>query len=349
MLNKLRLYVSEFWHTLTQDWAVMRETPIIAGELEASLALMSLPCLNFYLLLTLASMIATFGLLTNSAATIIGAMIVAPLMNPIIALAYSLVKFQGKLIERSLFTLSTGVFLVILIGYFTTELLGLKVVGSEILGRIQPNSLDLGVALAAGAAAAFANTRKSIANALPGVAIAVALVPPLSVVGIGLCLGELGDKLAGYQSIATGSFLLFMTNLAGIIFSASLIFLLQNYGNFKQAMVSLIGFLLLLVILMVPLGFSFDKLYVESVANHTLFQLRQENPELFSRNSKIETFQIWFGEDRKLHLDIELELPVSEKENMQKIMELATLRMSEALGRPIEVTVNAIFFETFTN
>ena len=171
-------------------------------------------------------------------------MIIAPLMNPIASLAYALVILSPRLLKQPIFTLLTGVILVIVIAYLTTELLGLITVGSEILGRTQPNSLDLGVALAAGAAAAFANSRRSIANALPGVAISVALVPPLSVVGIGLCLGELGSAIAASQgvqtSIATGSFLLFITNLAGIVFSGSLVFLFQGYGSLKKASIGLI-------------------------------------------------------------------------------------------------------------
>ena len=236
--SRIKQYLQQSWQSLTQDWRVLREVPIPASELNQTFLEASLPAWNFYLLLALAAAIATFGLLTNSAATIIGAMIIAPLMNPIITLAYALVVLSPRLLERGIFTLLTGIILVIVIGYLTTELLGLKIVGSEILGRTQPNSLDLGVAVAAGMAAAFANTRRSIANALPGVAISVALVPPLSVVGIGLCLGDLGTELAAYRgmetNIAAGSFLLFATNLAGIIFSGSLVFLFQRYWTLDK-------------------------------------------------------------------------------------------------------------------
>ena len=216
-LIKLKQYIHQSWQSLTQDLRILREEPIPASDLNQAFLEASLPTFKFYLLLALATAIATFGLWTNSAATIIGAMIIAPLMNPIITLAYAVVVLSPRLLGRAIFTLSTGVILVIFIAYLNADLLGLRAVGSEILGRITPNSLDLGVALAAGAAAAFANTRRSIANALPGVAISVALVPPLSVVGIGLSLGELGPEIAfslGVSSdILRGSFLLFITNL----------------------------------------------------------------------------------------------------------------------------------------
>jgi uncharacterized hydrophobic protein (TIGR00271 family) len=96
-------------------------------------------------------------------------------------------------------------------------LIGLKTVDSEILSRTNPTLIDFGIAMAAGMAGAFANSRRSISSALPGVAIAVALVPPLSVVGIGLSLGQ--------QEITVGSSLLFCTNLICIIFFGGLVFL----------------------------------------------------------------------------------------------------------------------------
>ena len=255
-LSRLKQYFQQSWQSLIQDWRVMQEAPIPASELNQTFLQASLPALNFYLLLAIAAVIATLGLLINSAAIIIGAMIIAPLMNPIISLAYALVVLSPRLLERAIFSLLTGIILVMVIAYLTTEVLGLKVVGSEILARTQPNSLDLVVAVAAGTAAAFANTRRSIASTLPGVAISVALVPPLCVVGIGLCLGRLGAEIAAASgvetTIAAGSFLLFVTNLAGIVFSGSLVFLFQRYGSLKKATIGLIVSLLSLSILLHP-------------------------------------------------------------------------------------------------
>jgi len=92
----------------------------------------------------------------------------------------------------------------------------------EITSRTSPNFIDLIIALAAGAAGAFAKTRREVADALPGVAIAVALVPPLSVIGIGLALAS--------NTLAVGSTVIFITNLVGIIFSGLIIFIWQEYG-----------------------------------------------------------------------------------------------------------------------
>lgn len=350
-LNRVKQYCRQSWQSLSQDWLIMGEEPIPGSELNQTFLQASLPDFKFYLLLSLATAIATFGLLTNSAATIIGAMIIAPLMNPIVALAYALIVLNPRLIERSIFTLLTGLLSVIFIAYFTTDLLGLKVVGSEILGRVQPNSLDLGVALAAGAAAAFANTRRSIANALPGVAIAVALVPPLSVVGIGLCLGTLGTEIAvSYgidSSIAAGSFLLFLTNLAGIIFSASLVFVLQKYGSPKRAILGLTVSLLCLSLLLQPLGFSLRKLYLESIAYDTLFQLRKNQPDLFPGTSRFRTLNGRYGNDDVLYFDVAIEIPANEMTAIQERLDIASREMTKRLNKPVKIKVDVIPFQEF--
>ncbi len=350
-LSQLKQYFQQSWQSLIQDWQVLREVPIPASELNQTFLQLSLPAGNFYLLLALASAIATFGLLTNSAATIIGAMIIAPLMNPIISLAYALVVLSPRLLQRAIFTLLTGVILVIAIGYLTTEVLGLKVVASEILGRTQPNSLDLGVAVAAGTAAAFANTRKSIANALPGVAIAAALVPPLSVVGIGLCLGELGTQIAASQgvesNIAAGSFLLFATNLAGIIFSGSLVFLLQKYGSLKKAMIGLIVALLGLLILFQPLGYSLKKLYFTSNVMRVLFELRQDQPELFSRTIRLRSLNVRYLEEDLIDIKGEIEVSSEAINNIQERIDVVSQEVSKAFNRPVEVDVNVFPYQQF--
>ncbi len=350
-LGRLKKHIKQSWQSLTQDWQVLKETPIPASELNQTFLQASLPALNFYLLLALAAAIATFGLLTNSAATIIGAMIIAPLMNPIASLAYALVVLSPRLLERAIITLVTGIILVIAIAYLTTELLGLATVGSEILGRTTPNSLDLGVALAAGAAAAFANTRRSIASALPGVAISVALVPPLSVVGIGLCLGDLGAQIAiskGVESsIASGSFLLFFTNLAGIVFSGSLVFLFQGYGSLRKAAIGLIVSILGLSILIYPLGFSLRKLYIRSIAMRTIFELRKTRPDLFPGTAKFRSINALYRKDGLLHLELEIEVPLKDMNNIQERIDLGSQEISKILKEPVIVNLDIVPFQRF--
>ncbi len=352
-LNFLKQYFQQSWNSLTQDWQVLREDPIPTSELNETFFKASLPTFNFYLLQALAAAIATLGLLTNSAATIIGAMIIAPLMNPIASLAYALVVFSPRLLKRAIFTLITGVILTVFISYSTTAVLGLTTVGSEILGRTTPNSLDLGVALAAGIAAAFVGTRRSISSALPGVAISVALVPPLSVVGIGLCLGELGTAVALSQgietSIAAGSSILFITNLAGIVFSGSLVFLFQGYGSPKKAVLGLIVSLLSLSILLQPLGFSLRELYIKSQAMNTIFELRQNRPDLFPGTTTFRSIKTRYREDDLLYLEFTIELPLKDMTNIQERIDLLSQEMSEAVKQPVKVNVKIVPFYWFEN
>ncbi|WP_416676406.1 TIGR00341 family protein [Egbenema bharatensis] len=209
------------------DWAWLTVKPMPLAVLNRKLWKVAEPALTYYVLLALSVVIATLGLLANSAATIIGAMIVAPLMGPILGMAFSVVMSNRRLLRRSTLSLITGTLMSIAIGAVICRLVGIQTLTPEIIARTSPNLLDLGVALAAGSAGAFAFSRRDIADALPGVAIAVALVPPLSVVGIGIALN--------LQSVTFGSLLLFLTNLTGIVFSGGLVLLLQRYGSIDRA------------------------------------------------------------------------------------------------------------------
>ncbi len=178
--------------------------------------------INFYVLLILASLIAFMGLLQNSAAVIIGAMLVAPLMSPILALAHSIVRGNFKLMRQAFTSTVSGVVFAIMLPTMLMlifEAIGMNLpITPEIAARTEPGSLDLIVALLSGAVAAYAVSQVSVAAALPGVAIAAALVPPLAVVGYGL--GTVDFDIAG------GAFLLFVVNFAAIVLSGALMFLL---------------------------------------------------------------------------------------------------------------------------
>ena len=336
--------INKYLRGIRQDLQIMKEAPIAIGEFRSIQLQSSLPSLNFYLLLSLAAAIATFGLLTNSAATIIGAMIIAPLMSPIISLAYAFADLNLRIIARATFSLFSGIFLVISISYLSASFLSLSVAGSEILGRTNPNSLDLGVAVAAGLAAAFANTRKSIATTLPGVAISVALVPPLCVAGIGLYLGDLGEHIsdnAGLQTgITIGSFLLFSTNLIGIIFSSVLVFLWQGYGTVKRALFSLSVLSITLFILFKPLDFSFDHIYARTVATRAVIELRQTRPDIFSGNANITQASSQFMKDGSLTINFRFETPRDEIENLQRGANIMAREMSDRMNRPVRITAD---------
>jgi uncharacterized hydrophobic protein (TIGR00271 family) len=177
-------------------------------ELRERVAEISTPHGAFYLLVTLSTTIAAFGLLANSTAVVIGAMLVAPLMGPIFGIGLGLATGDTDLLGRSVAGELKGVLLAIaiaaLIGYMAPS----GGFGTEILSRTRPTLYDVVVALASGLAGAFALADRRVGVALPGVAIATAIVPPLATTG--LCLAT------GNYALATGAFLLFFANLLAI-------------------------------------------------------------------------------------------------------------------------------------
>ena len=181
---------------------------------------------SFAIMLLLATAIATWGLLQSSTATVIGAMLVAPLMTPIMGLAASLVTGRPRRAVASALTVAVGALAVVALA----AVLSLVAPGSgdvstnpEVQARTAPTLLDLLVALAAGAVGAYALSDRRVAAALPGVAIAVALVPPLSAVGICLAAGLLPD--------AAGAVVLFLTNFVAIVVAGALTFIAVGYGR----------------------------------------------------------------------------------------------------------------------
>jgi uncharacterized hydrophobic protein (TIGR00271 family) len=180
--------------------------------------------LKFAILLLLASAIATFGLLGDSLAVVIGAMIVAPLMLPIMGLAFSISLGDREGMINTLLVSLAGIAMAVAVGFLLTlplaQLLNPREI-QQIMNRTAPHLLDLMAALATGVAGAFALSRRDVSDTLPGVAIAVSLVPPLANVGILLAFRE--------PTFATGSLLLFITNYVAILITGSLVFVLMGF------------------------------------------------------------------------------------------------------------------------
>ncbi len=184
--------------------------------------------IEYAALLIVAGLIALFGLLENSAAVIIGAMLISPLMNPILAAALALLLGDGKLGRRSAIVLVVSVAAVIAVTCLVAFVIPLKQATPQILARTTPNLLDLFIAVLSGLAGTLALRGGSVAmTILPGVAIAVAVVPPLSVVGYGLSTHQ--------GSIAGGAFLLFVTNLVAIVISAVAVFRVIGFQPRREA------------------------------------------------------------------------------------------------------------------
>ncbi len=239
------------WPTSGFKLQFSQVSPEAARELSSALAEEARLNTSFVALTLASSAIATFGLLENSAAVIIGAMIIAPLLAPIQALAYGILDGSVGTIRASCISLAVGCVLAVGVSTLLARAIGLTILGSEVTSRTRPNLLDLGIALAAGLIGGFARTRPGISNTVAGTAIAVALMPPLCVLGIGLAAAD--------YHIAGGALLLFVTNLLGITLASTVVFFFAGYAtrHVRSALLLTIGLTALLV---VPLTLTFGTL-----------------------------------------------------------------------------------------
>jgi len=227
---------------------------------------------SYLVLMVLSTLLAAVGLFANSAPVIIGAMILAPLMAPIVSLSMGVLRQDIDLIFTSSKTLTIGIFLALLFGALFTLMMPLQTVTTEIAARLSPTILDLAVAIIAGIAGAYASARSEVAKSLAGVAIAVALVPPLTVSGIGISWLD--------WHTFSAAFLLFATNLAGIVLASTLTFLVMGFSPFhlaKKGVVLALGFVILVS---VPLSLSFAKLVDKQQVMSTLEGMQLLNVEV---------------------------------------------------------------------
>ena len=226
-----------------------------------------------------ASLIATLGLLANSAAVVIGAMVVAPWIMPLRAAAFAILLGEVQLLGRSLRTLMVGVVSTTVLSLLLGALADLPRFGTEVLTRTTPNLLDLGIALVAGGLATYAKLRSDAVSSLAGTAIAVALVPPVCVMGLLLSQQQWND--------AAGAGLLFATNLLGIL-TGGLVLMAWKDPEFRQvfrrshlsaASFTLTGLLLL------PLGSSFFNLLDRARKDSTRDMLQETIESFLTRET----------------------------------------------------------------
>jgi len=240
----------------------------------------------FIVLMILSTLLATTGLFQSSAPVIIGAMILAPLMSPIVSLSMGVVRGEVVLIKNSTNTLFIGIIVALLFSCIFTYFMPLSIITPEMRGRLNPNILDLMVAIISGIAGAYANSKSEVAKSLAGVAIAVALVPPLSVTGIGIGWGDL--------DIIYGSFLLFITNLVGITLAASLTFVVLGYAPIHRAKKGLLVSFLILSIITIPLVASFMKVMEQ---NTILNQLNNKQYKIYNKIVEVNILEVDLSKD----------------------------------------------------
>ena len=205
----------------------------------------------------------------------------------------------------------------------------------EILARTKPTLIDLGVALAAGAAGAFATSRRQVESALSGVAISVALVPPLSVIGIGIAWWDPGVTL--------GASVLFATNLTGIIFSGALVFLWQRYGKLERAKKGLFAGLLVLFVLGLPLGWSLRNILVEERVQRQVNTLLRRQTVTFAE-TEIRSVDV---QPQYNGLYVELEVEAKASSISQEQVRLVKAFLRSRLKQPIQLKVRVVPTEIF--
>ncbi|MCE5260077.1 MAG: TIGR00341 family protein [Chloroflexi bacterium] len=219
----------------------------------------AVPNLDYMLLIVLSCSIATLGLITDSAAVIIGAMLVAPLMSPILGFALASLLGDSRMLLNSLLSMLLGIVLSVLLSAGWTYLaihspfLIFNDLPQQVMLRTRPSPFDLVIGLAGGIAVAYALAQPQISAALPGVAIATALMPPLCVVGISLATGHFKE--------AYGASLLYITNMASISFGGIVVFLLLGFQKRRQVHrrpfpLALVVLAVLVLLVTVPLTIS---------------------------------------------------------------------------------------------
>lgn len=220
---------------------------------------------KYLLLIVLATAIATLGLLQNSPAVVIGAMLVSPLLGPIMGLGFGLATVDPRLLKRSATTLGAGVAVAIAVAMLIIWISPIQDVTGELRARTQPTLLDLAVAVVGGIAGVIAIMRK-LSGVMVGVAIATALVPPLSTIAFGLATWR--------PDFALGALLLFMTNTLAIAFAATAVARVNRFGPSmtpQHTALQVIGILVTLGVLAVPLALSLNGI-VSEVRARTVVQ-----------------------------------------------------------------------------
>jgi len=181
----------------------------------------STPSSDFFFMMILSVLMATFGILVDSIAVVIGSMLIAPLLSPVLSLSLGIIISDGKLISRSFKTILKSMGYGVFVAMLATLLFGVGKVSAELIALTEPSFLYIGIAIVAGFAATFALVKPKLNEVLPGVAIAIALIPPLAMVGVGIAKWD--------WALITNSFLLFALNVIGIVFASMITFSLMNF------------------------------------------------------------------------------------------------------------------------
>ncbi len=335
--NRLQTWLSQYIKPLN----LKRRNEIIEYIRQAAT-----PGFDYFFLVILSGAIATIGLINDSPAVIIGAMLVAPLMSPILGVGLGSITADAALTRDSAAALVRGALLSILLATLITLfniylpfVPSLLEIPGEVFARTQPTPNDLMIALAGGLAAAYSLSQPHLSAALPGVAIATALMPPLSTIGIGIALGR--------WEIAGGAALLFLTNAITIAFAAILVFFLEGFvprfqRNNNKIPRSLLVAALLTALLLIPLTIVGISLVSNAQENRLINNLIEtEFSEI--RNAELVELTIFRSEE-----EIELDITVRSNSPLtyNQVVSLQEILVAR-LDKSVSLKVDHIRSETF--
>ncbi len=300
------------------------------------------PDFDFFIYIILSGSIATLGLITNSPAVIIGAMLLAPLMSPIIGAGLALISGDVRLLRVSLTAVAKGAIYSIILSAAITLLnnllpfVSIQEIPAEVLARTHPSPIDLAIALAGGLAAAYALTKPELSATLPGVAIATAIMPPLCTVGVGIALWR--------WDIFGGALLLFLTNAVTITFASVIVFFLRGFSDFsiRNHVVpkGLIYSAVLTFIILIPLSIFSVKFFTEASENRKINMIVSQE---VSRVNGSELVEIDVNRSSDI-LDLVITLRTNKPLSYQQVVDLQQQIVNQ-INRPSSLKVNQIFAE----
>jgi len=274
--------------------------------------------------------IATLGLLLSSPAVIIGAMLISPLMGPIMLMGFSLSILDVQAMRRAMFSMACGVVAAITISFLIVKLSPLTEITPEIVARTRPNFFDLLVAIFSGLAGGYAVIQRK-GETIVGVAIATALMPPLAVTGYGLAVGSM--------AVAGGSFFLFMTNLLAIALSVTVLSRIYSFGAGHGSRSTLWQSAIVLGVfaaLSVPLGIALRDIAYEATAINTV---KDALLDPFDGNeARISDVAVQFPKRE----DIRVDATVLTRTRVPEAESLLAADLSKRLGRPVDINLDQV-------
>ncbi len=265
--RNLKNYLNlNFWRKKREEYKKIKEKEEGDYSVHRMLSDGAKPSIEYYILTSISAVIATAGLIQGSTAIVIGAMIVAPLMTPILAFSLAVIWGDLNLIKNSTISILRGTFLSVVISAGIVFFVPISGYSNEILSRTRPDLFDIIVAIASGVVGAYGYANKKISNTLVGIAIAVALMPPLCTIGIGIGTFNLDMTL--------GATTLFLINLISISLSSATVFWMMKIHPVladenmvkKRAIHQIIISVVILTVIAVPVGFFMLERYsVETI------------------------------------------------------------------------------------